>query len=39
MESARILSDEEMAASLAQAGLRLDRWLDPQRRRLTALPV
>jgi len=39
VESARILSDEEMAASLAQAGLRLDRWLDPQRRWLTALPV
>lgn len=39
VENARILSDEEMAASLAQAGLRLDRWLDPQRRWLTALPV
>jgi SAM-dependent methyltransferase len=39
VERARILDDEEMRTSLAQAGLRLDRWLDPRRRWLAAVPV
>lgn len=37
MEGARILSDEDMASAMADAGLRLVRWLDPQRRWLLAV--
>jgi len=38
VENARILSDEEISADLAAARLRVDRWLDPKRRWLVAVP-
>ena len=36
-DEARILDDEELAAELAEVGLRLDRWLDSDRRWVAAV--
>lgn len=39
LEGRRVVSDDEMLASLAQANLRLRRWVDERRRWLSAIPV
>ena len=39
MDGVRILTDDEMLASLAASGLRLLRWIDERRRWLVAIPV
>ena len=36
IEGRHVLNDDEMLASLAEVGLRLLRWVDPQRRWLAA---